>query len=407
MRTRLDLEFRPDESGQTSIILLLLILLFLFIAAFSVDGMRVFIDRRTAQGAADGAALAGALALCDGRNPVDPALQRAADNGVDIAAEPSAVIVNHPPAAGPHQGDPDYIAVSVRVRTIGSLIRLFYAGPLETTAHATAFCQFHRVGSSAALFGNSASCQNTVEWSGSNAVVEGGVHTNRDLRIAGGMNRIEGAVTFVQGIEAPEDRVDFVPGPPDNPHQVDRQPLPLDYKLQDYAPGGAAAALAAAEGRYTSSSGSIDARWLADRGRLDTGTGHLAPGLYYAAGDIDIRSSPLIGEGVSLVARGQISLSGNEHNLFPYMDGLLLFSAMERAGRARCSAPVIRLAGSRHAWAGTIFAPEGAISLDGATTVGIRGGLFGHTIQHAGSAIQIRHEPAYLKLRPPSVGMAE
>lgn len=403
MRQKVNLELRRDESGQTSIILLLLILLFLFIAAFSVDGMRVLIDRRTAQSAADGAALAAALALCDGLDPVAPALERAEDNGIEAAA----VTVNHPPAAGPHQGHRDYVGVTVRVRTVGSLVRLFYSGPLETTAHAVAFCQFHRVGGRAALFGDSTRCENTVEWSASGTVVQGGVHSNRDLRISGASNRVEGPVTFVEGLQAPVGRVNFIPGAPENPSQIDRQPLPLDYNLLDYAPGGSAAALAAAEGRYTSSSGSIDANWLADRGRLETGTGRLAPGLYYAAGDIDLSSSPLIGEGVTLVAGGQISLSGNEHRLSPYMDGLLLLSKMERVGGARCNSPVIRLAGSQHQWAGVIYAPEGAITLDGATAVGLKGGIFADSIRLAGSTIEIRHDASYLKLLPPAVGMAQ
>lgn len=407
MRNRHHLDIRRNEAGQTSIILLLLIFLFLFIAAFSVDGMRVFLHRRTAQSAADGAALAGALALCEGLDPVAPALQRAADNGADAAADPTAVTVNHPPAAGPYQGNRDYVAVTVKVRTGGSLVRLFYSGPLETTARAVGFCQFHRVGGAAALFGDSERCQNTVEWSASDTIVQGGVHSNRDVRISGGSNRIEGPVTFVDGIEAPAGRVNFIPGPPGNPAQIDPQPIPLDYTISDYAPGGPAAALAEAEGRYISSSGSIDASWLVDHGQLEPGTGRLRPGLFYAAGDIDLSSSPLVGEGVTLVAGGQISLRGNEHRLSPYMDGLLLFSGMQRVGGARCNSPVIRLAGSRHFWAGTIYAPKGAVHLDGATAVGVRGGLFADTIRLGGSEIEILHDDSYLKLLPPTLGMAE
>lgn|GEM_PF-3016715 len=387
--------------------MLLLVLVFLVIAAFSVDGMRLFVERRGAQSAADAAALAAALSICEGADPSAAALARAADNGFLNDGVSNEVVVAYPPLDGPYAGDDSYVSVDITAHVSGSLIRLVYTGPLVTTARAVAYCNLHEIGSQSALFAGSNSCQNSLEWSSSQTIVIGGVHSNHDIRIGGQQSRIEGAATYVTDLQSPPGQVTYLPAPPANPVQVPAQPYPVALETWLYAPGGPQAVTAETAGRYYSRQGDIDLGWLESQGLYNPSTNSLEAGLYYASGSIDLNSNRLLGEGVTLVARDRITLSGSSHYLYPYLDGLLAFSDAQRSGGSQCNTPIIRLSGSQHVWYGLLFAPAGQISISGASNLAISGSLIGNTISLSGSEISIAFEPAYLSPRPPTVGLAE
>jgi hypothetical protein len=396
-----------DPSGQTSVIMLMLILLFLGIAGFSVDGMRVFLDRRGAQNAADSAALAGALAICDGADPLGPAIARAADNGYVDEHPDQTVRATWPPVQGRFAGDREYIDVTIRVRTEGMLVRLFYDGALESTARAIGHCNFHRIGSTAALFGGARSCQNTIDWGGSNTVVNGDVHSNNDLHLSGRASVIRGQTTYVTSVDTAPGRVTYDPPPPANPRQVSAQSYPVDFDLDSYAPGGTHSSPASAAGRYAHCDCRMNLGWLADHGFYDMHDHQLESGLYYSSESIDLDANDLVGAGVTFVAEGSISISGARHYLTPYQDGLLLFSGQSRGGGAACNQTAIRLSGSDNRWNGLMYAPGGAIQLSGATTSTLDGSLIGFTLSLNGASILIEFDPAYLPPPPPSVGLAE
>jgi hypothetical protein len=395
-----------DESGQSMVIMLLLIIFFLGVAAFTVDGLRVFVDRRGGQNAADAAALAGALAICDGQDPVAPAISRAADNGyVDSPDHP--LRVSYPPASGPHAGDTTFIEVEVVTQTTGTFIRLFYTGQLVSTSTAVARCDFHTVGSHAALFGGSDSCQNTVDWSASDTLIRGDVHSNNDIHIGGHVNRVQGAVTYKASIDAPPGNVTYDPPPPANPTQVSYADYPVDFVLADFAPGGRLADAASMSGEYAHCDCRMTLNWLEDNGWYDPATHTLRQGLYYSSHSIDISADHLESSGATFASAGQITLSGSSHNLGPYVDGLLAFSGLDRSGSARCSAPAIRLSGSQNIWTGLMYSPTGAIQLSGATSSTLDGSLIGYTLALNGSNLLIQENPAYLRPRPPSVSLVQ
>ena len=388
------------------VIMLVLILFFLGVAAFVIDGLRVFIDRRGGQNAADASALAGALAICDGSDPIASALTRAASNGyLDGPGHP--IRVSSPPASGPYAGDPTYIEVEIVTQTTGSFIRLFYTGALEATSTAIARCDFHTSGSNAAIFGGSEACQNTIDWSASNTLIRGDVHSNRDIHIGGHVNSIQGRVTYVSSVDAPPGNVSFDPGPPTNPFPTPPESYPIAYSLSDFAPGGSVAVAADGRGEYAHSSGRMDINWLQAHGWYDQATGRLRPGLYYSSDSIELSADHLAGSHVTFVSDGRITLSGSSHELSPYVDGLLLFSGLGPSGGSACSTPAIRLSGSEDVWSGVMFAPSGLIQISGASATTFDGSLVGLTIALNGSSLLIKVNPAYLPPPSPSVSLVQ
>ncbi|MCJ7583317.1 MAG: pilus assembly protein TadG-related protein [Anaerolineales bacterium] len=124
------------ERGQALILIVLAIVGMIGLVALAIDGGNVFSNRRSAQNAADSAALAGALARV--KNPDLPpadlstlvstvARARAADNNFTTDAL-NRVDVNNPPiagcsgASGPYAGNNEYIQVIIH-----STVNTFFA----------------------------------------------------------------------------------------------------------------------------------------------------------------------------------------------------------------------------------------------------------------------------------------
>ena len=92
--------------------------------ALVVDGGNVFLDRRTAQNAADSAALASAVTRIRGEQDwVGAAISSAAVNGYNNDGVTNIVQVYSPPKDGPHAGDLEYLQV-----IITSHVDTYFAG---------------------------------------------------------------------------------------------------------------------------------------------------------------------------------------------------------------------------------------------------------------------------------------
>ncbi len=297
--------------------------------------------------------------------------------------------------------------MDIITRTSGTFIRLFYTGVLESTSTAVARCDFHTIGSNAALFGGSQTCQNTVDWSGSDTLIQGDVHSNHDIHIGGHTNLVQGAVTYVSTVDAPPGNVTFDPSPPANPRRVAVEPYPVDFSLADFAPGGSVADAAQARGEYAHCNCRMDLHWLEDNGWYNPGTDTLKPGLYYASDSIVISANHLVSAGATMVSAGRITLSGSSHQIAPYAYGLLLFSGLDLSGNAQCSSPAIRLSGSQNVWSGLMYAPTGAIQISSASSSTFDGSLIGYSLSLNGSSLLIRVNPADLPPRPPTVSLVQ
>ncbi|NIM93039.1 MAG: hypothetical protein GTO18_04925 [Anaerolineales bacterium] len=396
---------KHTERGQTVILLALVMVILIGFAILAIDGGRLFTERRDAQNATDASALAAALARCDKKDIVASALARAASNGYNNDGTTNTVSVNFPPLSGPYAGDSEYIEVIIVSRIEGTIGNLIYSGPLEVTTRAVSYCWVSRTGMGAALFAGSETCENTIDWSGSDTSIVGGVHTNRDLHVGGSTNYIKGDVTYVTTVDAPEDKITY--DPPENPIKYKVMDYPVDFEMEDFEPGGEIAAAVAGEGKYYNCECKIDMNWLESQGYYDDATGKIQEGLYYTTDNIDISANNIIGEAVTFVSRGSISFSGSSHYLYPYVEGLLAFTDMQKPGGAKCSVQSIKLSGSSHNWYGVMFSPNGLIEMAGATNTTIHGSLIGYTLALNGSMIQVNWDPNFLPPPPPKVNLSE
>src|SRR5215510_3122284 len=106
--------YKKSERGQALIIIGVALVVLAGIIGLVIDGGNVFLDRRTAQNAADSAALASALArVRGGQNPTAVALHSAAQNGYDNDGLVNTVTVHIPPISGPNAGNVEYIQVVI------------------------------------------------------------------------------------------------------------------------------------------------------------------------------------------------------------------------------------------------------------------------------------------------------
>jgi hypothetical protein len=113
-----------SERGQALVIIALALVGLVGMVALVVDGGNVFLDRRTAQNAADSAALASALSrIQGGQDWVGAAIASAAQNGYNNDGETNIVQVYSPPKDGPHAGNLEYLQV-----IITSHVDTYFAG---------------------------------------------------------------------------------------------------------------------------------------------------------------------------------------------------------------------------------------------------------------------------------------
>jgi hypothetical protein len=118
------------------------------------------------------------------------------------------------------------------------------------------------------------------------------------------------------------------------------------------------------------------------RGWVGQGSGApLAPGVYYAGCDIQLRGSD-IGGRVTLVSEGRVRISGSRPSFDPYLNGYL---AIAGATGSRA----IDVSASASAFTGMLFAERGQVSVSGAgNRFGC--GVLGDQVSITGNDVDIR-----------------
>jgi hypothetical protein len=129
--------FVQSERGQAIVLLGIFLFSLIAIAGLAIDGGRLYAERRFAQNAADNAALAGALAICNGEDVVAAANNSVAANGTGDIVE---IIVNRPPLSGPNVGNNTHVEVLINSIQQPSFAQLVYSGNFETNARAVGRC---------------------------------------------------------------------------------------------------------------------------------------------------------------------------------------------------------------------------------------------------------------------------
>ena len=414
---------RRDESGIAAVWTAVILLFLIGATALAIDTSEFFQNARSQQRAVDLACLAGAAEL-----PGDPsmAVEKAADfarpnqPGLHLIAPgiPTTVIGNvstwrtgdfvlevETPAQYNGTADANVMRVSLTHEAPTRFGKVF--GAESTGIRQQATCLVISGGNGGyAIFASSTTCNNTVDWSGSTTHVTGGVHTNNDLHVGGQTNVIDGQTTFLTTIDAPVDKITFIPDI-NNPTQLGGpltySDIGVDYQIEDYQPGGDRAVAAGSDYHFAGSD-KIDMGWLTSRGLWNDTTKTLADGIYYTEDDIDLSASEINGKVTLVSLDGVISLSGSEHHLTPWdfndpadpdddQDALLMFSnRLKSGGASACNTAVIKLAGSEHDWAGTIFAPRGLIEMSGSNNTTLNGSLIGYSVKLNGSQLNINYD---------------
>jgi len=416
---------RRAESGQAIVIIAFLMIGLIGMLGLAIDGGGLFFLQRDAQNASDAAVVAATYAKCTEGDPVVAAVQAAAENGFSNGDGRSTVNVHYPPTRGTAAGDTDYVEIEITATKPSYFIQLVYPAPLQVTTYAVGYCSppFDPA-SVPALFSISETCVNTIDWSGSTVNIEGGMHSNNELKISGGGggNNVYGDVSLVGStIEgsntyywAEDDGDPLTPPVPQAPStNVEVREDPLLFRLQDYQPGGNTAREVELYTYIDSTSGDPDWK-TAGGGTWKPANGRVLEGLYYVNGNIDIGTGVILNadrngdgrvEGISLVASGSIQFNaGPGMDVRYYADGLIAFSN-DGEGRP-CSYNAVIVSGSSATWYGVIYAPHGAVQ-GSLSDMDVIGAIVANTMNMSGSDLDLIYDPTILPPRPPQVQIAE
>ncbi len=133
---------RPSEQGQITVLFLFAVVALLGFAALSIDGGRLYFQRRAAQSAADDAAMTGALAIANEYNSSEVEtiiLNRTKNNGFDNTEDGVTVEVNWPPIApNPYAGNMNYVQVFITSYIPTYFAQFVFKGDLKVTVEAVA-----------------------------------------------------------------------------------------------------------------------------------------------------------------------------------------------------------------------------------------------------------------------------
>ncbi|MCL4249028.1 MAG: hypothetical protein KJ065_12855 [Anaerolineae bacterium] len=414
---------RRAESGQAIVIIAFLMIGLIGLLGLAIDGGGLFFLQRDTQNASDAAVVAATYAKCTAGDPIIAGYQAATENGFTNGDGRSAVTVNNPPTRGTAAGDTDYVEVEITASKPSYFIQLVYPGPLQVTTYAVGFCsEPFDPATVPALFAISDTCPNTIDWTGSSVHIEGGMHSNNEIKIGGGGggNDIYGDVTLVED-EVEDSNTDWWVTDDENPETPDvpqapvtnaaRRDDPLPFRLQDYQPGGSSARQAAL---YTYID-ATDPDWKpAGGGTWKPASGRVLEGLYYVAGNADIDTGAVLdgdrngdgrAEGISIVATGSIQFNARSGmNVRYYIDGLIAFSN-DGEGKP-CSYNAIIVSGSNATWYGFMYAPHGAVQ-GSLSSMYVIGGIVANTMNMSGSDLDLIFDPTILPPRPPQVQIAE
>jgi hypothetical protein len=382
-----------DERGAVAIIVSLCLVLILGFLALAIDLGNGRQRKAQAQSSADFAALAGASVLKDSTAADATTEARSYVGKNDFSG--AGATVNVPPASGLRTGDVQCVEVIPSEELPTTFGRIFGITSMTVAARAVA-CASPPLGGPYAVFAGSTTCADAVAFSGANRTVNGGVHSNNDMRVRSHGTVLNGEVTFLNG-DPPAGNITVTPSV-NNPRRISTNlPYPEVFDIADYAPLGEKGLLATGLLKYHYFPVEINETFLAGRGLLNPLTRTMAPGLYYTPGDVHLNISGYSGSGVTIVsANGDIHLNGNNLTFTPWdPDGLLLFSNKDQDS---CSAgqAVIKLDGNTHSWTGVMYAPQGPIDFSG-TNVGasLHGRLVGQTVSLSGSQQTITRNDSF------------
>lgn len=365
------------EKGAVLITVSMCLFLLLGIVALAIDGGLAYNERRSTQGAADHAALAAAWAACNAKGEaaaVQAGREAAAKNGYDDSDPDIEVNVRR---LGGSQAKYEAVIRSTNETEFGAVIG---QDDMSVASRAVADCLRKVWGGGYALFalGDQPCTNMELDFTGGGITVDGGVHSNGDLRLNGNNGNpstINGLVTHV-GTQT-SNGVNITGGGPDQSDPV-ADPFELDFA--DFTP----AANAGNPNFYQF--GVLDNGALAPH---ENASGELVDsGIYYASSEIknlDVKPAP--GVRATFVSPGPIKLNPSSEVHYYHPSGVAVFSNHQLP--PTCDNKAIQWTGAAE-FTGLIYAPNGEIKFsmsEGATAMGA---LVGYNLDISGSKYSIK-----------------
>jgi hypothetical protein len=386
------------ERGAVLVTTAVVLFAMIGIAALAIDIPVAMAERRNAQNAADHAALSAAWAHCESNSPETAATASVVRNGYTAG---NLSLDN--PATG------QYVAnVSSSSGTFFG--KVFGASDVAVGTSSAAECT-NGGGSGTAIFASGKCRSNhakiTIDISGSNQIVWGGIHSNDDIYI-GGQNNDLGLGNGAARVDPVTYAVHFAESNPGQnyfdtgwPQKTSSQTGPFSFTLAqfDSSVGGASAATAQADGKYFWVDGNIDGAYIVAHGE----------GLYYATGNIVMDQTVGTVDDpfeITLVAEGFVSMSGSGQFMEPYIHSLWLYGGQPYTGIDRCDKFVVSVGGSDNSWKGIVYGPDGLLEFNGSGNSELTGSLYGHAVKLDGSQISIIADPS-LFLGDPMLRLTE
>jgi len=382
------------EDAAVAITVAVSLLVLMAFVSIALDLSAGYESRRQTLNAADAAALAAAWEDCNPKvggasDPAAAAREIAVLNGFDDADPDISVVVDEP-VAGEFR-----VRISAEVdAAFGAAAAIDGDGQFSVVSQATAACIANPfLGGYALLAFGPETCGGGVELdlSGSSQIINGGLHSNGDIRITGASTTINGEVTYIGDSN-------YTPST-----QLDQEPPdPMEIEMEEFQPGGGRASAAADEGEYINAIGNdITNTYLTANG-YGTGSGGnvtiAQSGIYWTDGDIslnNVTANP--GVTVTFAAHGQISVSGSG-DLTAYEKievetdpGILMYSTYLHPdeGGPTCIGNAIQWSVSSGTWTGVIYAPHGQAKQSSASSASLNGSIFAYTIDLSGSDFSI------------------
>ncbi len=356
---------RGRHHGQILILYTVMLTTLLGFAALGVDVAYLFANKRAMQGAADLAALAGAMDLPAATTAKASAQQYATSNGYENGVNTVTVV-----PVTPYKGSPGKIEVTITQAMPTFFANIFGISTVDISARAVA--QGLKMGPG--ILALDTDCSDGVaalDWSGSDATIEGTVHSNGGFKISGSDNAVEGPTTY--GCEYGGDinsgsNNTFGSGPSIGSYEPD----PLGFTAADF------------ESQCTeTSTGDMDVLAFAVGGVI-------LDGVYCAYGTVKLSQSALTGNMtfVGLGPNGKVHVSGSDLTLTPRATVPpqamgVLFYAESAADDA------IKLSGSGNTWNGIIYAPNGTTDISGSADMSSGGMIVSHRVKFSGSSWHI------------------
>lgn len=373
------------ERGQILVIVALSLTALVGAVGLAIDGGRLFLERRDAQGAADQAAIAAAHWYCSQSGGATSArnkgLAAAAANDFPDADPNIAVTVTQV------AGNPGHFKAAITASSETAFMSVLGIQAFDVAVDAVAGCSSGGGSGPGALYAGGNSCGGASEYiikiSAAGQRVYGGVHAAGDVRLESVSNwwsddgtndpfTYEGTMS----INDPSKNMFWVPTPPATGWNVfqeaDPPTVPPGYPAVEdkdwptgYHPDDVPARLATYK---TMAETQPNGHYFEEK-ITEVHLAAYGEGIYYTTEEIDI-GSLYTNQNVTLVAEKTIKIGTSGTPLTPwaftpYVDGLLFFSGLEKPADKKCNEFVIELSGDDVIWNGVIWAPGGQVKFAG------------------------------------------